>query len=200
MAHFLDESPFPLSQPAARELRNVLASTFNTPSQLEELLASAKVSRADVFLEKPARYVWFDVLKLVSLRDGGARKFVGQVLEYANASVAAAGCMTAMQNARGCEDASAIARYVRILPPSELNTFLSAFIEGKTGIYRGPEARTEKGKRALILMHLALASILEDHPMPGHGEVYDPKYHRRQAKLLTDEVFAGNKDLKVLFE
>lgn len=86
MAHFLDESPYPFSQPAARELRNVLASAFNTTSQLEDLLASAGLSRADVFLDKPARYVWHDVLKLVALREGGARGFLERVVEYVKES------------------------------------------------------------------------------------------------------------------
>jgi S1-C subfamily serine protease len=77
--HFLDEVPYPLAKPLARELRGLLASAIHGSNDLAEALSAVGFPLDAVFLDRPARYVWGDILVQASQRNpqGGARAIVG---------------------------------------------------------------------------------------------------------------------------
>lgn len=79
--HFLDEVPYPLGRPEARELRNLLATSMYGASEILEVLRATGIPPEAVYLDKPARFVWSDLLVQASQRNpnGGARAFVEQL-------------------------------------------------------------------------------------------------------------------------
>ncbi len=70
--------PYPLAKSLARELRALLASAIHGSTELSEALAFVGFPLDVVFLDRPARYVWGDVLVQASQRNpnGGARAIV----------------------------------------------------------------------------------------------------------------------------
>jgi S1-C subfamily serine protease len=83
VAHFLDAVPYPFRDPAARALRDLLAATLYSPGEIREALGAAGIPPGEVFVDKPARYVWADALE-VAARRGVTRELVAALLENAS--------------------------------------------------------------------------------------------------------------------
>lgn len=78
MEHFLDQAEYPMYLGSARDLRDLLASTFYKPSTIESLLRAVQFPLSEVQWGETARELWEDVLVKAAQRNprGGARALV----------------------------------------------------------------------------------------------------------------------------
>jgi V8-like Glu-specific endopeptidase len=86
MTHFLDTLPFDWSQPAARELRDFLASTYFRVPPVIELVQQAGIKVAAIGWDQPMQLVWHDVIQQARNEDR-LRKLLQQIMESGDTAV-----------------------------------------------------------------------------------------------------------------
>jgi V8-like Glu-specific endopeptidase len=87
MTHFLDTLPFDWSQPAARELRDFLASSYFREARVIQFVQQADVKPYTIAWGNPMQQVWHDVLQEARNQDR-LRELLQQVMNTADAAVA----------------------------------------------------------------------------------------------------------------
>jgi V8-like Glu-specific endopeptidase len=86
MTHFLDTLPFDWSQPAARELRDFLASAYFRAPPVIELVQQAGIKPAAIGWDQPMQQVWHDVIQQARNEDH-LRKLLQQIMDSGDAAV-----------------------------------------------------------------------------------------------------------------
>src|SRR6266540_2461250 len=86
MTHFLDTLPFDWSQPAARELRDFLASTYFREPAVIQLVQQAGVKPYTIAWGQPMQQVWHDVIQQAR-NQSRLRELLKQIMENADSAV-----------------------------------------------------------------------------------------------------------------
>jgi Trypsin-like peptidase domain len=85
--HFLDAMPLDFSHPGVQDVLGTLTENYYAAKQVLPLLKDAKISPADVDLEKPMSQAWYDILEVARKQDK-LRNLLGVVARSSDAAVA----------------------------------------------------------------------------------------------------------------
>jgi hypothetical protein len=89
VTHFLDKTPpLDLSDPAARDLWNLLASVYQSKPQARDLSEQAGLDNTEIDWDRPMRWVWRDVLTMAH-RQARLRLLLEQIRQSGDTAVAA---------------------------------------------------------------------------------------------------------------
>lgn len=88
MTHFLDKLPYDFSDPAARDLWNLLADNYLSKPTVTNLLVQAAMRPADINWDQPMRWVWGEILEVARKQDN-LKKLVNVIRASGDAGIAA---------------------------------------------------------------------------------------------------------------